>query len=157
MIFSHLKKPFLKATRELCSIVTLSVKQDFTTRLRICKEPWDILLKVIFICSVRKKQKQPSIGVITRRCSENMHQIYRRTSMPKCDFKKVAKSNFIEITLRLGCSPVNLLHLFKTSFPKNTSGWLLLKKRILFFLFLLLYLELNFTSSLAYGSSFCPT
>ena len=28
--------------------------------------------------------------------------------------------NFIEITLRHGCSPVNLLHIFRTSFPKNT-------------------------------------
>ena len=25
-----------------------------------------------------------------------------------------------------GCSPVNLLHIFRTTFPKNTSGWLLL-------------------------------
>ena len=33
--------------------------------------------------------------------------------------------NFIEITLRHGCSPVNLLHIFKTPFTKNTSGWLL--------------------------------
>ena len=34
--------------------------------------------------------------------------------------------NFIEITLRHGCSPVNLLQFFITSFPKNTSGGLLL-------------------------------
>ena len=34
--------------------------------------------------------------------------------------------NFIEITLRHGCSPVSLLHIFRTSFPENTSGWLLL-------------------------------
>ena len=33
--------------------------------------------------------------------------------------------NFIEITLRHGCSPVNLLQIFRTSFTKNTSGWLL--------------------------------
>ena len=32
------------------------------------------------------------------------------------------QSNFIEITLRHGCSPVNLLHIFKTLFSKNTSG-----------------------------------
>ena len=32
--------------------------------------------------------------------------------------------NFIEITMRHGCSPVNLLHIFKT--PKNTYGGLLL-------------------------------
>ena len=36
------------------------------------------------------------------------------------------QSNFIEITLRHGCSPVNLLHIFRTSFTKNTYGWLLL-------------------------------
>ena len=34
-------------------------------------------------------------------------------------------SNFIEITLRHGCS-INLLHIFRTPFLKNTSGWLLL-------------------------------
>ena len=35
------------------------------------------------------------------------------------------QSNFIEITLRHGCSPVNLLCIFRTPFPKNTSGGLL--------------------------------
>ena len=35
-------------------------------------------------------------------------------------------SNFIEIALRHGCSPVDLLHIFRTSFPKNTSGRLFL-------------------------------
>ena len=29
--------------------------------------------------------------------------------------------NFIEIVLRHGCSPVNLLHIFRTPLPKNTS------------------------------------
>ena len=36
------------------------------------------------------------------------------------------QSNFIEITLRHGCSPVNLLHIFRTPFSKNTFGRLLL-------------------------------
>ena len=35
--------------------------------------------------------------------------------------------NFIEITLRYGCSPVNLLHIFTTPFLKSTSGWLFLQ------------------------------
>ena len=35
--------------------------------------------------------------------------------------------NFNEIAFRHGCSPVNLLRIFKISFSKNTSGWLLLK------------------------------
>ena len=34
--------------------------------------------------------------------------------------------NFTEITLRHGCSPVNLLIDFRTPFYKNTSEWLLL-------------------------------
>ena len=35
--------------------------------------------------------------------------------------------NFIEITLRRGCSHINLLHIFRTPLSKNTSWWLLLK------------------------------
>ena len=38
--------------------------------------------------------------------------------MPKCDFNKVAT----EITFRHGCSPVNLLHILRMPFSKNTSG-----------------------------------
>ena len=34
--------------------------------------------------------------------------------------------NFIEIALWHGCSPANLLHIFRTLFSRNTSGWLLL-------------------------------
>ena len=34
--------------------------------------------------------------------------------------------NFLEITLRHGCSLVNLLYIFRIPFPKNTCGWLLL-------------------------------
>ena len=47
-------------------------------------------------------QKQLSIGVSRKRCSENMQKIYRRTP------------NFIEMRLRHGCSPVNLLLIFGT-------------------------------------------
>ena len=35
--------------------------------------------------------------------------------MPKCDVNKVA-----EIALRHECSPVNLLHIFRTPFLENT-------------------------------------
>ena len=37
------------------------------------------------------------------------------------------QSNSIEIALWHGCFSVNLLHIFRTTFPRNTSGWLLLK------------------------------
>ena len=36
------------------------------------------------------------------------------------------QSNFIEIALPHGCSPVNLLYIFRTPFSKNNSGRLLL-------------------------------
>ena len=39
--------------------------------------------------------------------------------MAKCDFSK-------KITLWHGCSPINLLYIFRTPFYKNTSGGLLL-------------------------------
>ena len=47
--------------------------------------------------------------------------------MLKCDFNKLH-----------GCSPVYLLHIFRTPFPRNTSWWLLLITK-----FLLLTLTLD--------------
>ena len=44
----------------------------------------------------------------------------------------VLKSNFIEITLQHGCSSVNLLHVFRTPFLKNTSGQLILVLLLVF-------------------------
>ena len=41
--------------------------------------------------------------------------------------------NFIEITLQHGYSTVNLLHIFRTPFLKNTPGQLLLQKCKLYF------------------------
>ena len=66
------------------------------------------MLKLNEIDSIN--QKQPSKGVLRKRCSENMQQ-----------------SNFVEITLQHGCSLVNLLHIFRTPFPKKISGEMLLK------------------------------
>ena len=73
--------------------------------------------------------KQPSKGVLRKMCSKNMQQIYSRTTMAKCDFNKAIKamqSNFIETSLCVGRSLVNSLHIFRTPFPKKTSGGLLL-------------------------------
>ena len=69
-----------------------------------------------FIFCFYDKQKQIFRGVLLKRCSESMQQIYIRTPMPKCDFNKVAKQ----------------LYIFKTPFLKNTSGWLLLDKYKMF-------------------------
>ena len=39
------------------------------------------------------------------------------------------RGNFIEIELPHGCSTVNLLHIFRTPFHKNTTRGLLLKMK----------------------------
>ena len=83
-------------------------------------EKWNNSLTIHF-----KLQKQPSRGVLRKRCSENMQQIYRRTPFRSAISIKLLY-NFIEIGLQHGCSPVNLLHIFRTSFPSNTLGRLLL-------------------------------
>ena len=51
------------------------------------------IISHIFPKSYNRKhlQKQPSRGVLRKRCSKNMPQIYRRTPMPKCDFNKAAE------------------------------------------------------------------
>ena len=46
-----------------------------------------ILLIEVSAC---QHQKQPFIGVLRKRCSENMQQIYKRTRTPKFDFNKAA-------------------------------------------------------------------
>ena len=50
--------------------------------------------------------------------------------MPKCDLNDALQSNFIEIILWHGCSPVNVLHVFRTPFLKNTSERLLLTRAL---------------------------
>ena len=89
----------------------------------ILNTPQLLLIVAVFLL-ITFIQMQPSRGVLRKRFSENMQQICRRKPKPNCDFNLLC--NFIEITLWYGCSPVNLLHIFKIHFPKNTPGRLLL-------------------------------
>ena len=54
-------------------------------------------------------QKRPPRGVPRKGCYENMQRVCGRAPMP------------IGVTLWRGCSPVDLLHIFRTLFTKNTS------------------------------------
>ena len=49
--------------------------------------------QIIHACfgNFKYMQKQPTRGILKKRCSENMQQIYRKSLMLKCDFSKVAK------------------------------------------------------------------
>ena len=64
---------------------------DFAIFLSSCTKLNSRLRSVLFLFLGRSKyyQNHPSIGVLIKRCSEKMKQVYRRTSMPKCDFNKV--------------------------------------------------------------------
>ena len=48
-----------------------------------------------------------------------MPKIYRRMPLLKCHFNKSAQ-NFIETAFQHGCSPLDLLHIYRTFFPRNT-------------------------------------
>ena len=71
-------------------------------------------------------QKQSSRDVLKKRCFENTRQIYRRTSLLKCDFNKVALQHHWNHTLPQRWFAVNLLNIFRIRFYKNNSGGLLL-------------------------------
>ena len=59
--------------------------------------------------------------------NHSFNQINIACNMSRYYFQKQpSKSNFLEMALRHGCSPVNLLHIFRIPFPRNTPGWMLL-------------------------------
>ena len=85
---------YLMICGNIQSLVVLIEKLAFTAN--ICKglslnKKETVFCKEEFV-HLREHQKQPTKGVLKKRCPENMQQIYRKTPMPKCD----------------GCSTVNL-------------------------------------------------
>ena len=72
--------------------------------------------------STCKLQKQPYGSVLRKRCSENIQH---------------------------GCSPVNLLHIFRTPFPKNTFGGLFLK---LVYIWHLIYIRYSLSAHQFFSS-----
>ena len=81
-----------------------------------------IVFKLLWI------QNQPPSGVHRNRCSENMQQIYRRILMPKCDFNKIALQLYwFWNRTSAWVFSCKFAAFFRTSFPRNTSGRLLLK------------------------------
>ena len=86
------------------------------------------LLRVVlvrFLVNNWMLQKQPPRGVPRKRALKICSKF---TGEHPCQNVISIKLlwNFVKITLRHGCAPVNLLHIFRTAVPKNTSGRLLL-------------------------------
>ena len=70
-------------------------------------------------------RKQPFKGVLQKSYSENMQQIYRRTSMHKCDFNKDAKWLYWNHTLAWVFPCKFAAYFQNTFFIKTPSEWLL--------------------------------
>ena len=108
----------------VCLLTVSLFNEPNLQKLRKTAMAWIWIMWTI-ICFLRQFKKigqnQPSRDVLRKRFSENIQQTCRRTPMRKCYF------NSIEITLRHRCySSTNLLYIFRTLFPKNTFGVLLL-------------------------------
>ena len=110
----------------------------WTFLLQKCKEDsYTPKYTTISLCLKRNKAFSPVLVLFWRSRPEVFlgkgvlkirSKFIGETPMLKCDFNKVAATlfkycglNFIQITLQDGCSPVNLLHMFRTSFLQNTS------------------------------------
>ena len=81
-------------------------------------QSWDFRI-ISFV--PEKFQKQPSRGVF------KIYSKFRGEHPSQSVISINLQSNFIEITLRHGCSPINFLYIFRIPVPKNISGRLLLK------------------------------
>ena len=100
--------------------------------------------------SISTKKNKFSEAALQRFSSEefyeDMHKIYRKTPMPRNVISIKLQDNFQEIAHRYWCYLVNLLHIFRTPFYKNTYRGMLLM--ITFFLTTVSYIEvLGYTHS----------
>ena len=108
------KSSLKKYGNKMSDRITLVEKLE---KLVIQSPTMEQILSSVNLSQSLDDQKQPSGGVPTKMCSENMQQTYRRTPM---------FCNIIKMTLRHGSSPVNLLYIFRTPYRRNTSKWLFL-------------------------------
>ena len=138
--------PNVKETEDFVTFAEeiLNEKLHFSCRVRSMLNPWILviylyLFKVVSIVFQKWKQKllivfssilhtfrgsHPEVFFekgFLKICSKfTGEHPYRSTILMKL------QSNFIDIVLRHGCSPVNLLHIFRTPSSRNTSARLLL-------------------------------
>ena len=111
--------------------VSLSDIADFF--IKICRYPFHFSNKLSEIicesCKLFVDLMKPFMIWLTK-CNREYNwfrSTYNLTPMPKCELQNCkVLCNFIEVTLRHGWPLVNLLHIFRTPFPKKTSGRLLL-------------------------------
>ena len=109
----------------LCSETEICVKMNFTYYVLFLIRIVKFLAKFFIVKKFHLLSEQSSEDVLKKSYSENLQQIFRIPPMPKCDFKEVAKQLYWNHSL-VWVFFVNVLHIFRTPFPKNTFGGLLL-------------------------------
>ena len=66
----------------------------------------------------KKSQKQPPRSGLSKKCSANMQQIYRRIPVPMCDFHKVA-ATLLKSHFGMGVLFSEFFHILKTTFLRT--------------------------------------
>ena len=114
-----------KKKKKMSKVGTKNKIQGETTLLPLiskfplsCKQPTILNLKIIPIKLIFYKN---DLLELTSWVGFSLEISTFRSSRPEVFLKRVFWYNFIEITLRHRCSPVNLLHIFRTTFLKNTT------------------------------------
>ena len=85
----------------------------------------------VYYKRVSNRQNQPFRGILRKRCSENMQQIYRRTAARRCAISIKLQNQLYWNCTSIWVSSLYLLHIFRTPFRKNTSGGLPLNRIVL--------------------------
>ena len=111
-------------TLSFTNILLVIINKVYIRWLNICRSsPLEVFLgKGVLTIYSKFTREYPYRSVISK------------VWIPKCDFRSVNVHTEVwnhtsakcEITLRHGCCPVNLLHIFRTPFLKNTFAGLLL-------------------------------
>ena len=108
---------------------------EFSKRFQIWKKSHKVIIcchqVIVGFCGINWKHQKTShenLETALQRCSyKKVFWKYATNLQEKTHAEMWLLSNCIEIMLWYGCSPVNLLHIFRTPFYKNTSGGLLVK------------------------------
>ena len=110
----HTTRPFHnhfhKAISVICCSLTINCKLIFLVNIVTALHDGCFILMW-----VRPIHQQLSRGLLRKRCSENIQQIYRRTPILKCDYNKVAMQLYWNHT----CSVWVYFCKFAAPFPKK--------------------------------------
>ena len=80
-------------------------------------------------CSFKTNYRSSHHRTYEKRCSEQFHEIHRKTPVPESFFNKIADlrpATLLKKKLWHSCFPVNFAKFLRTHFLQNTSGRLLL-------------------------------